>query len=78
MERLTLWEVLTGDKLDTTDNIGGSEGGGSVLPDGQDAQVILHPGNQICHNKCPVSHWNHSEKDQDIDKNQCLNAERGF
>lgn len=62
MERLALRVVLTGDKLGATNNIGGSECGGSVLPDGQHTQVILHPWNQICDHEGPVSHWNHPEK----------------
>lgn len=79
MERLTLRVFLTGDKLGATNNIGGSECGGSVLPDGQHTQVILHPGNQICDHEGPVSHWNHPEKrPRDRGKISLKDAESGL
>ena len=47
VDRLALWIVIAGDELYTAYNVGGSKGGGSVIPDCQDAQVVLHPWNKV-------------------------------
>lgn len=56
MKRLTLRVVLGGGELDAADDVGGSEGGGSVIPDSQDTQIVLHPWDEVCDYKRPVGH----------------------
>lgn len=59
MQRLAAGVLITCLKLHTANYVSRGECGGGVFPDGQHAQVILHPWHQVVDQEGFADRWNH-------------------